>query len=90
MCQDTEISSLRMFQFCLEQEIFEFKSTLFYLKTKHFFSPKEVIYSFHHFNYKSDRTPTENQARPGRNIWVNFKVINHNLISPKYKDMLMG
>lgn len=65
MCQDTEISGLRMFQFCLEQEIFEFKSTLFYLKTKHFFSPKEVIYSFHHFNYKSDRTPTENQARPG-------------------------
>ena len=32
VCQDMKVSGLSMFQFSLGQEIFEFESTLFYLK----------------------------------------------------------
>lgn len=50
--QDVEISGLNCLSFFEGQEIFEFKSTLFFLNI---FSPTEVIYSLHYFNYESDR-----------------------------------
>lgn len=82
-----EISGLSVFQFCLGQEIFEFKAL--YLKNKYFFSLKEVIYTFHHFNYESDRASCRESSKTWNWVWVNY-IINHNLISPKYKGILMS
>lgn len=59
-----EISGLSVFQFCLGQEAFEFKSTLF-KRQKYFFSLQEIIYSFHHLIMSLTEPPAENQARPG-------------------------
>lgn len=66
MCQDMKVSGLSMFQFCLGQEIFEFESTLFYLKKQNKCSVwKKLFIIFIILIMSLTEPPAENQGRPG-------------------------
>lgn len=87
-----KVSGLSMFQFCLGQEIFEFESTLCYLKKQNKCSvQKKLFIIFIILIMSLTEPPAENQGGPGiEEDLGTCKFINHNLISPKYKGILMG
>ena len=87
-----KVSGLSMFQFCLGQEIFEFESTLFCLKKQNKCSvQKKLFIIFIILIMSLTEPPAEDQGRPRIEEHLGTcKLINHNLISPKYKGILMG